>query len=111
MSMTPDKKNKPKKSVPNAVASRVLLRPRMTEKAHSAISLGKYVFHVASTATKQSVKQSVESVYGVSVVAVNMVRTPRKRRVFGRSVGWKSAVKKAIVTLKKGDSIELFKGV
>ncbi len=111
MNMTADKKNQPKKSAPNAMASRTLLRPRMTEKAHFAISLGKYVFHVASSATKQSVKRSVESVYGVSVVAVNMVRTPKKRRVFGRSIGWKSALKKAIVTLKKGDSIELFKGV
>ncbi|QQS15624.1 MAG: 50S ribosomal protein L23 [Candidatus Moraniibacteriota bacterium] len=102
---------KNKKTVPNAVASKTLLRPRMTEKSHFAISLGKYVFQVAPSATKQSVKQSVESVYGVSVTAVNMVNIPRKRRAFGRSIGWKSAMKKAIVTLKRGESIELFKGV
>ena len=106
--MTTDKN---KKSMPSALASKVLLRPRMTEKAHFAISLGKYVFQVTPSATKQSVKQSVENIYGVSVTAVNIVSTPRKRRVFGRSVGWKSAIKKADVTLKKGESIDLFKGV
>lgn len=106
--MTTDKN---KKSTPSAIASKVLLRPRMTEKAHFAISLGKYVFQVASSATKQSIKQSIENVYGVSVTAVNIVSTPRKRRVFGRSIGWKSAIKKAVVTLKKGESIDLFKGV
>jgi large subunit ribosomal protein L23 len=83
----------------------------MTEKAHAAISIGKYVFHVAPSATKQLVKKSIEEVYGVPVTAVNMIHIPKKRRVFGRSVGWKSSLKKAIVTLKKGESIELFKGV
>ncbi len=101
---------KTKKSV-SKTAYKVLLRPRMTEKAHSGLSIGKYVFQVAPSATKQSVKESVEGVYGVSVTDVNMVRIPKKRRVFGRVVGWKSPIKKAIVTLKKGESIELFKGV
>ncbi len=102
---------KRKKLVPNETASRILLRPRMTEKAHSVISLGKYVFQVAPRATKSSVKESIERLYGVKVTRVNMVRIPKKRRVFGRVVGWKSSLKKAIVTLKEGESIELFKGV
>jgi len=102
---------KSKKLVPSPSVSHILLRPRMTEKAHSGLSIGKYVFHVVSSATKQCVKTSVESVYGVSVASVNMIRIPKKRRVFGRSVGWKSPIKKAVVTLKKGESIELFKGV
>ncbi len=95
----------------SAIAHRVLLRPRMTEKAHTALSFGKYVFQVAPLATKGSVRAAIEEVYGVTVKQVNIVRIPRKRRVFGRTVGWKSAVKKAIVTLKEGESIELFKGV
>lgn len=102
---------KNKKSDPSTIAYRVLLRPRMTEKAHMTIAAGKYVFHVASSATKRLVKESVERVYGVSVTSVNMLRIPKKRRVFGRTVGWKSPVKKAIVTLKKGESIDLFNGV
>lgn len=98
-------------TIKKKIASQVLLRPRITEKAHLFISLGKYVFHVDPFATKQSVKESVEGVYGVSVNQVHMIRIPRKRRMFGRTPGWKSSIKKAIVTLKKGESIELFKGV
>lgn len=100
-----------KQSVNSGIASRVLLRPRMTEKAHAALGMGKYVFQVTPRSTKASVKRAVEEVYGVTVTGVTMTRIPRKRRVFGRTVGWKSAVKKATVTLKSGESIELFKGV
>ncbi len=100
-----------KKSSPTEKDSQVLLRPRMTEKAHLSLSVGKYVFQVIPSATKQQVRLAVERVYGVSVTHVNMVRIPKKRRVFGQKVGWKVALKKAIVTLKKGESIELFKGV
>lgn len=106
--MPKDKKITP---VSNDLAFRTLLRPRMTEKAHLLLSVGRYVFHVSPSATKRQVKLSIESVYGVSVDRVNMAKIPKKRRVFGRTVGWKSPVKKAIVTLKKGESIELFKGV
>lgn len=100
-----------KKSSLSASAFRTLLRPRMTEKSHAALSLGKYVFEVALSATKGSVRAAVEGLYGVTVVGVRMICIPRKRRVFGRIVGWKSPIKKAVVTLKKGESIELFKGV
>lgn len=107
-SMSQEKKTTP---VSNELAFRTLLRPRMTEKAHLLLSVGRYVFQISPSATKRQVKLSVEAVYGVSVDRVNIVRIPKKRRVFGRTVGWKSSVKKAIVTLKKGESIELFKGV
>ncbi len=102
-----------KNSIPAGVANaaRILLRPRVTEKAHMSIALGKYVFQVVPTATKRLVKESIESLYNVSVEAVHIVRIPKKRRVFGRIVGWKSPLKKAIVTLKKGEQIELFKGL
>lgn len=91
-----------------AFAHKVLVKPRITEKAHMALGLNKYVFQVALDATKVTVKKSVEGAYGVSVTAVNMVTIPAKKRNFGRSAGFKSGIKKAIVTLKEGDSIELF---
>ena len=108
--MSPKKKAE-KKTVVSESAYRTLLRPRMTEKAHVSLSSGKYVFEVALEATKQSVSRAIESLYGVSVASVNMIRTPRKRRVFRQKVGWKSPIKKAVVTLREGDRIELFKGV
>jgi large subunit ribosomal protein L23 len=108
----PAKKAKAVKAVETdaTVAYQVLVKPRVTEKTHMALGLNKYVFQVVASATKGSVKRAVEGAYGVKVEAVNIVNIPPKRRFFGRSVGMKSGVKKAVVTLREGDSIELFQG-
>lgn len=110
---TTEKKAKVSKEKPvtinqNSVAYKVLVKPRITEKAHTVLGLNKYVFQVASDATKVSVKKSVKEVYNVTVTAVNMITVPAKKRNFGGRVGYVSSMKKAIVTLKEGDSIELF---
>lgn len=93
------------------LAMRLLSRPRITEKAYALNAQNKYVFEVAKTSTKKSVKRAVEEVYGVNVLDVNMVRLPAKKRVSGRNrtVGSTGSVKKAIVTVVKGQTIELFK--
>lgn len=93
------------------LAERLLSRPRITEKSYAMNAENKYVFEVTKTSTKKSVKRAVEEVYGVNVVAVNMVRLPAKKRVSGRSrtVGVKGSIKKAIVSVAKGQTIELFK--
>lgn len=90
------------------LASRVLLRPRITEKAYAVTAVNQYVFHVATTATKTQVRQAVEEAYGVKVVAVNIVRLPGKKKNTGRTQGVRSTVKKALVRLQSGDSIQLF---
>lgn len=90
------------------LATRVLIRPRITEKAYAVNALDQYVFQVTATATKTEVKRAVEEAYGVSVVSVNIVRLPGKKKNYGRSAGQRSAVKKALVRLKKGESIQLF---
>lgn len=102
------KKLTPKES---PLAMRLLSRPRITEKSYALNAENKYVFEVTKTSTKKSVKRAVEEVYGVNVADVNMVRLPAKKRVSprNRSVGFKGAVKKAIVTVVKGQTIELFK--
>ncbi len=93
------------------LATRLLSRPRITEKSYALNAQNKYVFEVTKTSTKKSVKRAVEEVYGVNVVAVNIVRLPAKKHLSGRSrtPGMKSAVKKAIVSVAKGQTIELFK--
>lgn len=93
------------------IAYQVLLKPRITEKAYTQGANGKYVFHVKSDATKQSVRRAIEEVYGVNVLAVNIVVLPGKAKLFGRSqtTGKRKSVKKAYITLEKGQSIELFK--
>ncbi len=95
----------------SALAEKVLMRPRITEKAYALNALDQYVFVIASSATKETVKAAVEEVYGVHVLSVRIVRTPKKKRLTGqsRSIGFKKALKKAIVRLEKGQSIELFK--
>ncbi len=90
----------------------VLRRPLVTEK-NTAIQAprGKYVFEVAAEANKEQVKQAVEKAFNVSVTRVNvMTISGKRRRMRGRMImtpSWK----KAIVTLKPGDKIELFEGV
>lgn len=93
------------------LATRVLSRPRITEKAYGLNSLNQYVFEVSNTSTKKSVKRAVEEAYGVNVVAVNIVRLPAKKRYSGsnRTVGFKNQIKKAIVSVAAGQTIELFK--
>ena len=90
----------------------VLRRPLITEK-NTAIQApqGKYAFEVASEANKEQVKQAVEKAFNVSVTQVNVMTVPGKgRRLRGRLV-MSPSWKKAIVTLKPGDKIELFEGV
>ena len=94
------------------LATRLLSRPRITEKAYALNAANKYVFEVTPTSTKKSVKRAVEEVYGVNVTAVNMIRLPRKKRYSSgrnRTLGYKAAIKKAIVSVAKGQTIELFK--
>ena len=89
----------------------VLRRPLITEKNTTLQAQGKYAFEVAGEANKNLIKQAVEKVFKVKVTAVNVMTVPGKgRRVGGRQVltpSWK----KAVVTLKPGDKIELFEGV
>lgn len=92
------------------LATRILSRPRITEKAYGLNALNQYVFVVSKTATKKSVRRAVEEAYAVEVEKVNIVRLPAKTRMFGKTMGSKSAIKKAIVSVAKGQSIELFKG-
>lgn len=92
------------------VAYRVLVEPWVTEKTHSMMSANKYVFKVAGGASKNEVKRAIEGVYGVKVEKTAIVNISSKTKYFGRHKGLKAGFKKAIVTLKKGDSIELFQG-
>jgi large subunit ribosomal protein L23 len=96
--------------VNTSLAYDVLVKPRVTEKAHNALELNKYVFEVYASATKELVKKAIEGAYGVKVARVNIVNIPPKKRYFGRSVGMKSGIKKAVVTLKEGETIEIFQG-
>ncbi len=91
----------------------LILKPIVTEKATSQMEENKYVFDVLPQATKPEIKAAIESLFDVTVTSVNTLKLPRKQRRVGRFIGYKPQYKRAIVTLKEGDSIysELFPDV
>ncbi len=104
-----------KKVVPRAaenadIAYKVLVEPWITEKSHAGLAENKYVFRITQDATKAQVKKAIEGFYQVSVQKVAVLNFIPKKRAYGRFEGTKSAIKKAVVTLKEGDKIELFQG-
>ena len=86
-------------------AYRILVRPLVTEKSYKGAGLGQYHFMVSKKANKIEVRNAVEKVYDVKVVRVNIINVRGKSRAFGRTQGRTSDWKKAIVTLKKGQTI------
>ncbi len=89
----------------------VLCRPLITEKSSLLQVQGKYAFEVAGESNKNQIKQAVETAFKVDVTAVNIIMVPGKQRRVGRQQVLTPSWKKAIVTLKPGDKIELFEGV
>ncbi|MDD5702749.1 MAG: 50S ribosomal protein L23 [Dehalococcoidales bacterium] len=89
----------------------VLRRPLVTEKNTILQSQGKYAFEIAREANKDQVKQAVEKAFKVTVTAVNVMTVRGRERRVGRRVIAESSWKKAVVTLKPGDKIQIFEGV
>lgn len=90
---------------------RTIVSPVVTEKSSAAFSARKeYAFRVDLEATKPQIKAAIEALFKVSVTDVRTMVMRAKRRSQGRFVGRRAAWKKAIVTLKEGDAIEVFEG-
>lgn len=86
---------------------KVVLAPHMSEKAAmGAEKRGEYVFEIASSSTKQDVKEAVEMLFKVTVKAVRTVNVKTKPKRFGSIMGRSKAWKKAYVTLEAGQSID-----
>jgi large subunit ribosomal protein L23 len=89
----------------------VIKRPLDTEKLDKLRDKqNKFAFEVGMAATKTEVKQAVEALFKVKVVDIKTAIVRGKMRRIGRSSGMRPNWKKAIVTLKEGDSIQLFEG-
>lgn len=89
----------------------IIISPVITEKSTSQSEHNKVVFNVARTATKPQIKQAVETLFEVSVVAVNTLNRKGKTKRFRGIKGIQSDVKKAVVTLKQGCSIDVATGL
>lgn len=95
----------------NRLANLVLMRPHVSEKAARLADRGTYVFDVALNAEKVSIRKAVESLYGVNVTDVRIVNLQGKPTQRGRRISRRRDIKKALVTLKKGQTIALYEGV
>ena len=87
----------------------VLRRPLLTEKTQSLGVLNQYAFEVAPVATKVEIREAVESIFNVKVLKVRTAVMPSKDRRWGRKTVRRSGkLKKALVTLRPGDSLDVF---
>lgn len=88
----------------------LLLKPVITEKTTMMMSDGKYTFKVPLHANKIEIRKAVEAVFNVKVKSVTTLRTMGKFKRMGKYVGKRPDYKKAIVTLREGETIEFFEG-
>lgn len=107
---TAKSKAKKAKTVP-ADLSGTILRPLVTEKAAIVAHIGQYSFVVATSANRVAVRSAIKAMYGILPTSVNIQRVRGKAVRFGRSNGMRSSWKKAIVTLPKGKTIDVYEGV
>jgi large subunit ribosomal protein L23 len=109
------KKAEEKKAAPLAKgsvkAARNLVRPIISEKAAHLAEAGKYMFEVSPEANKIEIKKSIKELYGVEAEGVNVMNVRGKQVRWGRHFGKRKNWKRAIVTVKKGQSIDLYEGV
>ena len=90
---------------------RLIVGPVITEKSSAAYQARKeYAFRVHPEATKPQIRSAIEALFKVTVTDVRTMVVRAKRRTLGRYTGRRSSWKKAIVTLKEGDAIEVFEG-
>jgi large subunit ribosomal protein L23 len=89
----------------------VIVSPVITEKATALSEHNKVVFKVRMDATKPQIKEAVEKLFDVKVMSVNTVLTKGKKKVFRGRLGQRSDVKKAIVTLEAGQTIDVTTGL
>ena len=85
----------------------ILIAPVITEKSASNANNDVYTFKVAKSATKTEIKWAVEKAFNVDVVKVNTLITKPKDKRVGKYTGKTKTYKKAIITLKDGESIEI----
>ncbi|MCX5763801.1 MAG: 50S ribosomal protein L23 [bacterium] len=94
-----------------ATLLRTIVRPIVTEKSSAAYQdRGEYTFEVHPEANKQAIKQAIETLFGVKVTGVWTSQQRGKLKRVGTRSGLRPRWKKAIVTLKAGDTIEIFEG-
>ncbi len=91
-------------------SNNIIIQPVISEKSTEMIEHNKYVFKVPVTANKLVVSQAIKEIFGVKPKKINLMMVRGKTKKLKNKAGKKSAWKKAIVTLRAGDKIEIFEG-
>ncbi len=86
----------------------VIRKPVITEKATNALDLNQYTFEVDPRAAKPDIKAAIEKMFEVKVIGISTMNPPRRSRRVGRFSGKRPQVKKAVVRLAEGNTIQLF---
>ncbi|MAK12279.1 MAG: 50S ribosomal protein L23 [Candidatus Pelagibacter sp.] len=95
----------------NNVHFDIILSPIVTEKSTNLNVLNKLTFKVSKNATKFNIKKSIEKLYKVEVIKINTILSKPKTKIVKGKLGKKTGYKKAIVTLKEGQTIDMTSGV
>ena len=90
---------------------KIILKPIVTEKATRLSEFNKVVFSVSLSSNKVEIKKAIEKIFSVKVACVNIVNIKGKTKKFKGIEGKRNNQKKAIVTLQKGNTIDLTAGV
>ena len=88
-----------------------IISPNVTEKSTSLSEFNKVVFKVHKGASKDSIKRNIEKIFKVNVIKINTINLKGKTKIVRNKKAYKPGYKKAIVTLKKGQNIDLATGV
>ena len=88
-----------------------IISPNVTEKSTYLSEFNKVVFKVHKGANKNTIKKNIEKIFKVNVIKINTINLKGKSKIVRNKKSYKSGYKKAIVTLKKGQSIDLATGI
>ena len=90
---------------------KIILQPIVTEKATKLSEYNKVVFKVASKSNKNEIKGAVEKLFSVKVKSVNIINIKGKLKRFKGVLGKRNDIKKAVITLEEGNTIDISAGV
>jgi large subunit ribosomal protein L23 len=86
----------------------VIIAPVVSEKSYELLDDGRYTFIVHPSSNKTEIRQAVEAIFGVKVANVNTMNRQGKRKRFGLTMGQRKTSKRAVVTLREGETIDIF---
>lgn len=105
---TEETKQVPETSTKIALDRAAIVKPLVTEKTAFQAADGKYAFEIGKNTSKVAVRQAIEAAYKVHVEGVRVINVRGKHVRFGRTAGQQQAWKKAIVTLRKGERLDIY---